>query len=579
MQIKDRLFKQSIIISWLSIGLLLFFIGGASLLFVNSLLKKDVQERLDLILNLKQQELENYFKSLSQQTLSYSKDLTLVQAMSEFSKAYASYQSELAEIGPNTLLKYRSAVVRYMRDFKAEFTKQYGASVNFNPQDLLNLLKEDSFALQYYYILENPYPVGKKHALVFSDDDTSYSLVHRRYHQYLKDLQKDFGYHDLMLVDSETGTVVYSVEKELDFVTSLKDGPYANTNAAEVYRKVLQSNRVVLSDFEPYVPSYGVQAAFMGAPIYNLSGKRTGVLIMQLPVDKINAIVNQDRESKDIGLSDTGGIYILGSDFYTRNISRQAMENWEPYFLKLKNLNYKPDILKILENKKNDFGLIRFNNPILEQAMQGDYGAGITEDYLGNPSFMSAAPLNISGVHWIIAVALSTEEALLERTKLMWWIGLFSLVFFIFSTFVTAYVSRNSARTLSLPIENLAKVLEEVASSRDLTQRIKISNADTEIQSMVNALNHMLQSLEKAFNETMHSVAQMRSSVDHVFQVAQDMENIENNEEALNQNQQGQSAKKLMDATASLNNLSDKLKDLANQFNIHEERADKMSDW
>jgi methyl-accepting chemotaxis protein len=37
-----------------------------------------------------------------------------------------------------------------------------------------------------------------------------------------------FGYYDIFLVDPETGDIVYSVFKELDYSTSLIDGPYAH---------------------------------------------------------------------------------------------------------------------------------------------------------------------------------------------------------------------------------------------------------------------------------------------------------------------------------------------------------------
>ena len=46
----------------------------------------------------------------------------------------------------------------------------------------------------------------------------------------------DQSYYDIFLVEPDTGHIVYSVFKEVDFATSLLTGPYAETNFAEVFR-------------------------------------------------------------------------------------------------------------------------------------------------------------------------------------------------------------------------------------------------------------------------------------------------------------------------------------------------------
>jgi len=51
-----------------------------------------------------------------------------------------------------------------------------------------------------------------------------------------------FGYYDIFFVDNE-GNVVYTVFKELDFATNLKQGPYSNTGIAEAYRKALSPHQ------------------------------------------------------------------------------------------------------------------------------------------------------------------------------------------------------------------------------------------------------------------------------------------------------------------------------------------------
>ena len=125
--------------------------------------------------------------------------------------------------------------------------------------------------LQNQYILANPNDTGSKHLLDSADDGSSYSEAHEIYHPILRDYLEHFGYYDIFLV-AEDGDIVYSVFKEVDYGTSLLDGPYRDTNFAEVFRSALDADDgdfVSLVDFEPYDPSYNAPAAFTASPIFD----------------------------------------------------------------------------------------------------------------------------------------------------------------------------------------------------------------------------------------------------------------------------------------------------------------------
>ncbi len=52
----------------------------------------------------------------------------------------------------------------------------------------------------------------------------------------ISSFRQRFGYYDIFLVDAQSGDIVYTVFKELDFSTSLKDGPYSKTNIGRCYQ-------------------------------------------------------------------------------------------------------------------------------------------------------------------------------------------------------------------------------------------------------------------------------------------------------------------------------------------------------
>ncbi|MCB1874296.1 MAG: hypothetical protein KDI49_20220 [Gammaproteobacteria bacterium] len=53
--------------------------------------------------------------------------------------------------------------------------------------------------------------------------------------------------------------MVYTVFKELDYATSLKNGPFADSGLAKAYRGAMElqdTGAVYLTDFASYLPSY-----------------------------------------------------------------------------------------------------------------------------------------------------------------------------------------------------------------------------------------------------------------------------------------------------------------------------------
>ncbi|EDN71589.1 conserved hypothetical protein [Beggiatoa sp. SS] len=137
-----------------------------------------------------------------------------------------------------------------------------------------------------------------------------------------------------MLVDSETGMIVYSINKAVDFATSLIEGPYANTPLGDVFQKANQSarNEVSLVDFSAYLPAYNNQRAFLGTPIFEGENK-IGVLIFQLASDGINDIMTYKKAWPFEASGITGETYLVAADGTMRSESRLLVENKEDYLL------------------------------------------------------------------------------------------------------------------------------------------------------------------------------------------------------------------------------------------------------
>ncbi|MEM8797718.1 MAG: cache domain-containing protein, partial [Pseudomonadota bacterium] len=173
-------------------------------------------------------------------------------------------------------------------------------------------------ALQAAYITDNPNPTGEKDKLYDAGTGSDYDAVHARYHPWFHKLQKDEGFYDVFLFDTE-GNLVYSVFKELDYATNFNKGggKWADSDLGVVYReamKITAHSDVAFTDFAPYGPSAGAPASFMAHPVIDGDGATVGVLAFQMPVDKINKLMRHD-----LGIGKTGELALIGEDRFMRN--------------------------------------------------------------------------------------------------------------------------------------------------------------------------------------------------------------------------------------------------------------------
>jgi len=235
--------------------------------------------------------------------------------------------------------------------------------------------------LQDAYIAGNPHPAGERHRLDDAGDGSAYSAAHARYHDWLRAVMEQRGYYDVFLVDHD-GNVVYSVFKEDDFATNLRTGPWRDSDLAAVHRAVVEDFRagaVAFTDFRAYAPSAGAPASFIAAPVFDHDGAPHGVLVFQMPIDRINAIM-QAR----VGLGETGEAYIVGADHLMRSDTRFSADS------------------TILERS--------VRTAPVERALAGDSGVMEATDYRGHHVLSAYAPLTFQGATWAVLAEIDLAE-------------------------------------------------------------------------------------------------------------------------------------------------------------------------
>ncbi|MBE7637491.1 HAMP domain-containing protein [Sneathiella sp. P13V-1] len=243
-----------------------------------------------------------------------------------------------------------------------------------------SLSGDQTKTLQSLYITENSFPTGQKEKLDYAADGSFYSDVHKRYHPWFRQKLYTNEYYDIFLFDLE-GNLTYSVFKELDYATNLETGKWQDSGLGDVYRAAkskLQLDHQIFIDFEPYAPSFGAPASFIGMPILDESTP-VGVLVFQMPISRINTLM-QDAT----GLGESGESYIVGQDLLMRSDSRFS----EKSTILARTVDTEPARL----------------------ALKGEQGAIIAPDYRGVDVKSIYGPLEFMGVRWAILSEIDEAE-------------------------------------------------------------------------------------------------------------------------------------------------------------------------
>ncbi len=97
----------------------------------------------------------------------------------------------------------------------------------------------------------------------FDVSTAEYQSISTEDSAYLSDYVKTHGYHDMFLICAAHGHVMFTAAQEKDLGTNLGYGPYKDEALARLWRRVVETEDVVIEDFSPYTPSGGQQAAFI----------------------------------------------------------------------------------------------------------------------------------------------------------------------------------------------------------------------------------------------------------------------------------------------------------------------------
>ncbi|EGG93140.1 methyl-accepting chemotaxis sensory transducer [gamma proteobacterium IMCC1989] len=487
----------------------------------SEVLEKVTLKELIAVRELTAQGIQDYFDGIKGVAQITSSDPRVIDATNSFRSSFNSYSSEAS--GLPDINKQKTAVKNY---YDSQYGEEYLRINNreINTGALLSQLDNATVTLQYQYIANNSHPLGNKELLDSpNNDNTPYSLTHKAFHPHTREFLYNYGFYDVFIADIDTGNIIYSVFKELDFATSLLNGPYANTGMGEAFKKAASANNpeyVHLTDFKTYPPSYNAPAAFMSSPIYD-GTKKIGVLIIQMPIDKINSILTHHEKWEQSGLGYSGETILTAKDGYTRSNNRAIIEDLDSFIniLKTKKLASTDDINRI-EQLENTIGILNINNDAIAKAADGETGELHYIKYTGEEVLSAYAPVKVMNQEWIILSEMDLSEAVIPTKKLLSTINstaLFTALIAILLSMGAAYVF---GKILMQPLHRMIALVRNLATGDgNLCTRLDNRSADEtgilsglidqfidKIQGLVSSINNEAKNLNNIAH-TMESIA------------------------------------------------------------------------
>ncbi len=484
--IGTKLAAISIVISMAAVCIAAVLAGYSS----NEALKRAAFERLTAVRELKAQQIENYFSQVENQLKFISETAALKESLQQLRRGVVYLQTTEDLVTPQS----QDNLTQY---YFEEFLPLYEASSGSRADDTLvdSLLPNDPLAI----FLQNRYIFDPQ--LVNEVQFESYfGAAFANVDQAFREFQNRFGFYDVFLIEPNDGRIVYSVEREIDFGTSLFDGPHSKTNLARAVTTAMAASpgQVIFADFEPYVPSLNTPAAFAALAIYD-GPTPIGVLSVQLPLSGINAIMTSNEAWSDVGLGESGEAYLVGRDNLLRNQSRFLIEDREEYLKLIGEVGLSSSIIDQIERTNSSVGLQEVDTIGTRAALAGSTGTEIFPDYRNVEVLSSYRPLELSGLDWVIMSEIDREEALRDADQLIDRLILVASVVLAIAIYASYLFSISLTRPLRLLSGSAARL-----TAGELGEPIKVQTSDEigELAQNFEALRlSIIQSLEEVENQ------------------------------------------------------------------------------
>ena len=492
-------------------------ITATSLTLVSLLSQKEdinlnIEEKLQIIQSEKIKILKDIERENTLRILNLSRNIIITEAFEGYQKAF----NELPKNFDNAKINLMVSAIQE----KLEKPGAYKSSSTATTDDLKSLIGDIN-----QFLPKDPTGLCLQATYVFKLKECTYPQTLEKYHKWFRDFTDDNKFYDLFLVDPKTGTIVYTVEKEVDFANNLNREYFNNTGIKEVFQASLTApeGKIIFSDYKFYRPSYYKPASFVATPIYKNNQLHT-ILILQLSSEIFYSSISNNFKWKETGLGSTGETLLIGSDGFIRNVSRLSKENYKGYLEFLQKNNFSNNIINLYQLIQVNSLIQNSNTKAFEEASKGKKGIARYKNYLGKNVIGRYDPITFAGYNYVLVTEIEIEEAFhgYETTKVnsTMTATLIVLIIAIMTYFLT--------RFLTQPIVSLTNIANEFSKSKER----KVTNFKSFIKE-INLLFKEFTSMQDKIIEDIKVINQSKEIAEQTSKILQKEVNQANEVQSL----------------------------------------------
>lgn len=348
-------------------------------------------------------------------------------------------------------------------------------------------------AARYLQVHYTAPTTGFDEAIAVDDagDGSTWSAVHAQYHGYFRSMTERLDYEDVLLIDAR-GVVVYSAYKGVDLGTDLLTGPYRFSALAEAYASTVGGaavGDVAVTDFEVYPPSLNLPAGWAVTPVVR-EGAIIGAMAVELPIERLAAVMTADGDWSRGGLGATGESYLVGPDGLMRSPSRLLLEDPEAFAVDARAAGSPADAVELAVARGTTLAILPVRTDAVAEAAAGRTGTLIASGYLGGETLAAYGPVDVAGVDWAVIAELDSAEAFAPVADFTRNLVISSAVLAL----IVSVLSLLLARIFVRPLQRLSDAAQRIAAG-EAGVTVDAGSSD-EMMSVSSAFNDMSRSLQ-----------------------------------------------------------------------------------
>jgi methyl-accepting chemotaxis protein len=341
-----------------------------------------------------------------------------------------------------------------------------------------------------------PVKIGKQTWALLSHVDAAAALGIQPgdgHSDYLATFARRRGYRDLLLVSGDGACFFAANDPHLGATNLLasKEPCYA-----EVLRGVFERKQLTLADFQPCGAAHRAPHAFLAAPLQAATQAVQAAVLIDLPPQPINAILQSQ-----VGLGKSEESIVVGPNRRMRCDSLR-----EPIHHSL-NASFAQASDGLVQGEELDEAARRQSTGTVSGAL----------DYLGRRVVMAYAPLDVFGAHWQLLTKIDTADAFRTAAEIdaiqraaQHSLASWSAVIGILAAVAVILLGWFNARRIVRPLTRVVAIVEEVADG-ELRHRLDLASRD-ELGQLAGAVNALIDKQTKAIRGIAHDADQVAAA-------------------------------------------------------------------